>query len=339
MLQRLKFFGKRRFILGLIVLIIAVCAVFRFIVFPQKAPVEKTVAKRGNLVKELTLSGTIDADEHVTLQFQTVGQLAWVGVKNGDWVKKSQLIASLDKQKLEAALRQSWQDFTAAKAASEKVYDSLKNVSAENFDQKISRTAADATQNKAYDDIKIAEQNLKYADLYSPFDGIVVNANPSYPGVNITATNPGSYEIVNPETIFFDVTADQTEVTDLKEGDFTTIILDSYPNNELKAEIKNISFTPKKDETETVYQVKLTFEGVDNKNYDFRLGMTGDATFVTAKRDNVVYLPLNFVKSDDRGKYVLLGNNKKKTYIKTGLETETDIEIVEGLNAGDSVYD
>ena len=47
--------------------------------------------KKQNLKETLTLSGEIDAEEKVTLRFQTSGRLAWVGVKEGDYVKKYQI--------------------------------------------------------------------------------------------------------------------------------------------------------------------------------------------------------------------------------------------------------
>jgi len=49
---------------------------------------------------ELILAGSVSADEIASLRFQNSGKLAWVGVKEGDKVKKGQAIASLDKEQL-----------------------------------------------------------------------------------------------------------------------------------------------------------------------------------------------------------------------------------------------
>ena len=62
----------------------------------------KTVTvKKGNLRKDLTLSGKVDARSFANVQFQTAGKLVWVGVKEGDQIKKGQAIASLDKALLQ----------------------------------------------------------------------------------------------------------------------------------------------------------------------------------------------------------------------------------------------
>ncbi|MCL5439256.1 MAG: efflux RND transporter periplasmic adaptor subunit [Patescibacteria group bacterium] len=331
---------KKRFIFLFLILIIIGISAFWYFANLKKTPLQSATVKRGDLKQELSLSGKVDADEHVILQFQTAGKLNWIGVKTGDRVKKYQALASLDKEKLLATLRQYTQDFTAAKAASEKVYDSLKGVTSETFDQKISRTAADATQNKAYDYMRSTEEDLKNSVLYSPIEGLITSVQPKFAGVNSTALEPAKFEVVNPKTIFFDVNADQSEVILIHEGQSCTIVFDSYSDEKTNCVIKNISFAPKADETETVYRVRIEFENLDyNNDYKYRLGMTGDANFITNEKDGVLYLPSKFIKSDDQGKYVLVGKDKKKTYVQTGMETDTDVEVTGGLNEGDIVYD
>lgn len=333
-----KFIATRK---KLILILLAVAAIFfigkHFLVDSRKTVAESAIVEKGGIKEELTLSGKIDAEDHVVLNFGITGKVDWVGAREGDWIKKGQAIATLEKEPLEAALRQAWQTFTAAKAASDKYYDGRSGTS-ESYDQKIERTALDATQNKAYDSIRIAQENLKSAVLYSPIEGLVVSAEPSVAGINITTLN-SAYEIVNPSTIYLKVTADQTEVGSLREGQMGTIIFDSYVDQDIKGEIKNISFTPTKDETGTVYNVKVILSNVDNKDYKYRLGMTADIDFIVKEKNNVLIIPSKYINSDEKGKFVLVGEDKQKKYIKTGIEGIDDIEITEGLTEGNVVYD
>lgn len=327
---------KRKFFIGLLILVVFFVGKY-FLVDSKKTASDFAVVKRGDIREELTLSGEIDSEGHVTLNFKTAGKVDWVGVKKDEWVTKGQAIASIQKDLLEAALRQAWQDFTAAKAASDKFYDGRKGKDEESYAEKIERTALDAAQNKAYDNTRIAQSNLDNATIYSPIDGFVVNLDPEIAGVNVAGLNAG-YEIVNPETIYLKVTADQTEVGSLNEGKTGTITFDSYPDEKVEGAIKDISFTPSKDEAGTAYDVKVTLSNVNNKDYKYRLGMTADISFVLKEDKNVLVLPLNYVGSDDKGKYVLLGKEKKKTYVATGIESEQNVEIVKGLSEGQIVY-
>lgn len=332
-----KFFRSKKFIL--IAIIIAIILVgIKFFLDSKKTPQDFAVAKRSDIKEELTLSGKIYAQDHATLHFGIAGKTNWVGVKDGDWVKKGQAIATLEKETLEAALRQAWQSFTAAKAASDEYYDGHGRKTAESYDEKVERTALDAAQNKAYDSIRIAQENLKAAVLYSPIEGLVVAAEPSFAGVNITTLNSG-YEIVNPTTVCLKVTADQTEVGSLRKGQTGTIIFDSYPDEQMKGKIKDISFTPTKDETGTVYDVKVDLGNVNNKDYKYRLDMTADVNFIVKERKNAIIIPNKYIQSDDNGKFVLLGEDKKKTYIKTGIENDQNTEVTGGLSEDDVVYD
>src|SRR3989337_625752 len=101
-------FLKKRYKLIISLAVIAGLVIF----FTNRSSVqrknEKEVTakvKSGKLEEILTISGAIDAEEKITLRFQTSGRLAWVGVKEGDYVKKYQGIASLDKREIQKNLK------------------------------------------------------------------------------------------------------------------------------------------------------------------------------------------------------------------------------------------
>jgi macrolide-specific efflux system membrane fusion protein len=84
-----------------LILILLFAAVVLYFFYSQQKKEEKTykVTKK-NLKEELVFSGKVDAEEKAVLRFQTSGRLAWVGVKEGQAVKKYQAIASLDQRDL-----------------------------------------------------------------------------------------------------------------------------------------------------------------------------------------------------------------------------------------------
>jgi membrane fusion protein, macrolide-specific efflux system len=329
---------KKRIFFLLLSVVIIIFGGKHFFVDSKKPTQDFAIAKRGDIKEELNLSGEIYAEDHITLSFGVAGKIDRVGVKEGDWAKRGQIIAAVEKETYEAALRQAWQTFIAAKAASDEYYDGKDRSKAESYEQKVERTALDAAQNRAYDNVRIAQENLKSTILYSPIEGLVISANPSLAGVNITALNSGNYEIVNPSTVYLKVTADQTEVGSIKKGQTGTIIFDSYPEEEIRGIIKDISFAPALDETGTVYNVKVGLGNIDNKNYKYRLNMTADVNFLIKEKRNAIIIPTEFVQGDEKGKFVLLGKSKKKTYVKIGIESELNTEIISGISEGDAVY-
>jgi macrolide-specific efflux system membrane fusion protein len=180
--------------------------------------------KKGTVQEELILTGSVKADEHTNLSFSTSGKIIWVGVSEGDWVKKGQALAKIDTTSLNAAYQRARSDLRSADASVEKAHDDVKDHDGdETYAQKETRTTAEVAKDKAWEAVKIAEQNLNNATLLAPFEGLVTYVANPFSGVNVlyTATQ---FELLNPETIYFDVSADQSEVIDIHKDQKVTHI-------------------------------------------------------------------------------------------------------------------
>lgn len=314
-------------------MVVAYFAYQKFYGEPQRVKkMATTTVKRGDLAETLTISGKINAGEDVVLRFQTSGLLTWVGVKEGDQVKKYQGIASLDQRELQKNLTKYLQTYNKTRNDFEDTKDTYKSaVITDSIKRILENSQFDL--NSSVLDVEIKDLALKFANLWTPIEGIVVRAESPVAGVNITPSQ-AEFEIINPAGIYFSAAADQTEVTKLSASQEGILKLDAFPDQEISGSITNISFTPDTSETGTVYDVKFIFPK-DNAYSRYRLGMTGDLTFILNKKTNVLYLPIKFVKSESGNKYVNLLNNKTK--VTTGLETDSDIEITSGLTDGQIV--
>jgi RND family efflux transporter MFP subunit len=299
------------------------------------------VVSKKNLKEELTLSGKIAAEEKVTLRFQTSGRLSWVGVHEGDYVKKYQVIASLDQRDLKNRLQKYLNTYVKQRLSFEQTNDDYWQKQYD-LSESIRDKAKRLLEQNQYDldntvlDVEYQNLSLEYANLWTPIEGIVTRVTAPYAGVNITPSQ-AEFEIINPKTLYFSATADQTEVVSLKEGQRGKIILDAYPDEEINGEIYWIGFSPKPGETGTVYELKIKF---DFKK-PLKLEMSGDINFITKERKAVIAIPQTYIKTDKRGDYVNILKNGRviKRYIKKGEEIEGQIIIKSGLNEGEIIYD
>lgn len=333
-----KYIFNRKIIFACIGLILFFIFFIRPRFFTSQTTTSHTQVKRGDLASELTLSGKVDADEHVTLQFQTGGMLTYVGVKQGDFVKKGQLIASLDSRSIRKTINKYLNTYKKERSTFDQAKDDTKDSV---LNDKV-RRVLDENQsdlNNSVLDVELQSIALEFSNLYSPIDGVVTRVDSPLAGVNISAAAPAQFEIVDPLSLYFTVSADQTEVINLFEGQNGSVSFDAYPDEKIPGVISSIAFSPKKDETGTVYEVKVSIPSAGNANYKYRLGMTGDITFTTKEVKNVLYVPLSYVKTDNTGKYVYRDTKQTKQYIRTGLETDTDVEITNGLKEEDMIYD
>lgn len=299
--------------------------------------------KRETIKEEITLTGSVDASTKANLQFQTSGQLAWVGVKVGDKVKKYQAIASLNKEVLKKQLQADFNTYRSALATFDDTQDDYKTEK-DNLtltdDMKRILVRSQNTLDNSVINYELQDLAIKYATLTSPINGIVTDVEQPNSGVNITPAS-ATFSIIDPTSIYFKAQIDQEDVTRVKVGDKTTITLDSFPNKNFESEVTYISFTPVSGQTSTVYEIRFKLVGNDNQDISYRLGMDGDAVISLRQVENALTLPADAVRQDKDETYVLIktADNQiltKKT-VKTGIETDDTIEILEGLSENDQV--
>jgi len=330
---------KRKKIVAFLLVIIIIGFVAWRLLAKRGSNVETAKVEKGMVESELVLSGFINADEYAKLSFSTSGNLSWVGVKEGQEVKKGQMLGKLDSTSLNSAYQQARSTLRAAEATVQNIHDQVKDHSGdETYVQKDTRTTAEVTKDRAYESMLIAQDNLKNATLYSPFSGIVTYVANSFPGMMVMYTQT-QFEVINPETLYFDVTADQTEVIDVYMGQKVKVLLDSLSDEEMDGEISFIGYTPRVGESGTSYKIKVKFNGSVSDVKKYRVGMTGDAKFILEQKEDVLYVPPKFITSDNKGKYVSLSKKNNKTYIEVGIESEDRVEIKGDIKEGDILYD
>lgn len=329
--------GKWFWVILAVILIVALVFVLRS---RNKKEVVSGKVGRGLVKEELVLTGSVNATKYAALTFPTSGKIAWVGAVEGQKVVRGQAITSLDKTVLNTIYQQSLNTYKDKQAAAEKAEDDVKNHSTdETLAQKSTRTTAQVARDSAYDSMLAAKYNLDNATILAPFAGIISSLPFTSPGVNVSLADT-QVVIVDPSTIYFDVDADQNDVTSLKVGQAVSVVLDSYSDKEVQGKVSFIAFTPKAGVTGTNYKVKVEFGASPFGETSPRIGMTGDAKFILDQKDNVLFVPSEFVKSDIKGKYLKVGKAGNKTYIETGLEGEERTEILgDKVKEGDIVYD
>jgi len=334
-----KLLKRKKLLLGLIVVFIFGFFLLRKYLFPSKDGFEEGRIEKGTVREELILSGEIKAEEHAKLSFLSSGELDLVSVTEGEAVKKGQNLARLDTTILYQAYLSADADLRRYDASKDKTYDDVQgHKSDETYAQIETRTITETNRDKAYNAYVAAQKNLANATLRAPFDGIVTSITHPFTGVNTSLTE-SQIELVNRDTIYFEVSADQSEVMEISQGQKVIVVLDSLSDKEYEGKVDYVSLTPKAGEVGAVYRVKVVLsenlEDADN----FRIGMTGDAKFILSQNEDVLFVPTRFINSDLNGRFVNLGKTNNKVYIETGLEGEERTEVKGDIKEGDTVYD
>lgn len=337
-MKKIGVFLKKRWKLSLVLFLIIVGGIWYFSRNIGK-DLKTTTIQKGTIAEELILSGTVNATNYAQLAFETSGKIVYVGVKEGDEVKKGKLLSKLDTTLLNSEYQKAMSDRRYTQANVENVHDQVKdNDETESYAEKDIRTYSEIANDKAWENVIKAKRSLDGASLFAPFNGIVTSVAYPFSGVNVMATI-AQIELIDPTTMYMFVLADQTEVTKLSVGQKAKIILDSFDDQAFEGKIETISFTPVAGESGSSYSVKVSFVGVDLLTSRFKIGMTGDIKFVIAERDDVLFVPSGFVNSQKGEKYVRTNPKNGKVYVEIGLESEDDTQITGDIHEGQTLYD
>ncbi|MBP9690727.1 efflux RND transporter periplasmic adaptor subunit [Candidatus Woesebacteria bacterium] len=332
---------QRIWILLVIVLLVGGILLYRKTTAPIPEIVTYTV-KQEDLQDILGLSGEVDASEKATLHFQSGGRLSWVGVKEGDEVKKYDGLASLDQRQLQKSIEKYLNTYSKERRDFEQSHDTLAEDSL-SMTREVRDAAVRSLENAQFDlnnsvlDVELQTISKEYAYLYTPIAGIVTRVDVPQAGANVSIAD--IFEVVNPESLFFSIAVDQTDVIKIREGMTGTITLDAYPDLPMKGTISSISFTPKAGESGTVYEAEMSF--VPSLEMQYRLGMTGDVDFVIDEIKNTTAIPIDYAYDENGKTYVNKDVSGKpvKTMIEIGSEFGGEIQVLVGLQPGDVIYE
>jgi RND family efflux transporter MFP subunit len=301
------------------------------------APVEVAVTclQASEFAYEIISNGTIAAMRKADLRFQNQETIRQIYVKNGDRVVAGQVLAELDKFKLQAALAQ-------ATEAKERAYLDLQDalisqgynlrdsadISPEVFRIARIRSSYDQSENN----YQIADYNLREATLRAPFAGVV--ANLTQKEYNLPSGDAFCTIVDNsrPEVVF-NILESELPFVNLKDR----VIISPFSLPDSKSEGVVSEINPLVDKNGMV-RIAAT---ITNKNQDFYEGMNVKVR-IRRQLGNVLVIPKTALTLRTNRKVVFTAKNgvAQWNYVETAQENSDSYVITSGLSVGDSViYD
>lgn len=332
--SKLRFLKTKKFWIVFVIILIIGWAIYFFSTRNSKAEeIQTTQVKRGDIKSTISSSGVLNGKESVNLKFKVGGKLGYLNVGEGDEVSKGEAIAGLDTQDLSIRLRQAELNYIAKDATAKRVEDEVKgNDDDENFEQKEERVAAQTSRDVAFDSLKEARRAFQDATLYSPLSGTVTQVG-AVEGQNISAAD-GIVQIVDFSEVYFDSEVDEADIAKVSVGQNADVTLNSYEDRIFTGVVEEISKftkTVSSGATVVIVRIKLNAPGVH-----LIQNLNGQAEIISSQVANVLSIPLEALK-DDETVVVKDGDKYKEVKVKTGLESETDVQITDGLQEGQEV--
>jgi len=306
--------------------------------------------KRGDIMQSVTFSGRITPVVQESLFFRTDGRVRNLYFKEGETVKKGDVIADLESLagmerqqalsqlsiqraqiQLDMAQLSLKQSIATAYSAFDKTYD----VAFKKYDVQLAEIALN--------EVKINNEDLAVsiadATIASPMDGMVLSTS-------ITAGGEAQAfkeAIIVADTSVEEIAADvpSSSSAKIEQGMQAVISLATRPGIQINGEVRRLPLLATTDSTSTIGVDKTVRISMETKPSELGLE-TGDIVQVKVilqNKPDVLWLPPQAIRTFEGRKFAVVQDEQgqRRVDVKTGVTNEDQVEIVEGLTEGQVV--
>jgi membrane fusion protein, multidrug efflux system len=278
--------------------------------------------------------GSLRSRQSVVLKPEVSGRVTQLNFRDGEKVRRGQLLVQLDDQLPLAQLQQARAELSIAQANHKRNQELV----AQNFISKRSVDESAANLEVAQAKLALARATADRLRILAPFDGIAGIRN-----VNVGDYLKDGAEIVNIEdleAILVDFRLPERFQTKAQRGQTALVELDALPGRKYTAVIQAI------DPLVDANGRSIGLRGcIDNRKLELRPGMFARITAVFGERENARVIPEEAIVPQGARQFVIRlvdGPDQdtkiaQRVEVKVGIRRPGLVEITEGLQPGDVV--
>jgi RND family efflux transporter MFP subunit len=333
--------GKTKYIIAAIALVIGVVALLLYnkskmqaqsqVEYTEKYYVSVAKAERKNPVEEISLVGTVTANNDVNIISETSGRITNVYANVGDYKQAGSVIVQVDDELKKAAYNSALANYEKAKKDFERMQSLLETKSASDAQFDGAKLAFTNAENQYI----LAKRQLNDTKITTPISGYVT-FRPVDVG-SYLASGPNATMVANVVDISklkVRVNVAEKNAFRLKSGDLVEVTTDVYPG--VKYFGKIVSVSSKGDDAHT-YPVEISVPNKTDK--PLKAGMFARIYFSSLLKSPVISIPREAIVGSTRSPQVFVVEKgiAKLRDISVGEQFGTFIEILNGLNEGEQV--
>lgn len=279
----------------------------------------------------IDLQGRVDAEDNVPVTSKMPGVLSKVLIKNGDFVKKGQLLARIDDDVMLKGLAELELQLKTA----EDIYNRQKGLWDQKIGTEVQFIQAKANKEALEQRIITTKEQMQQSYVYAPISGtvdmVMLKAGQAIsPGMPLCSIiNLGQLKIVGNVT--------EAYAAKVKEGYAVQVFFPDL-NREVTSRVTYVSKTI--NPTNRTFSVECSLPA----GSDYRANMIAVVKIIDYQNPNAIVIPVNLIQTGSEGDFVLTaeksGDNRaavKKAVIRQGSNYNGMVEIKDGLKKGDWV--
>jgi len=312
-------------------------------------PVTVAKAVQKTVPINLTAIGTAEAFSTVSIKSQVNAILEQVHFKQGDFVKKGDLLFTLDARPFQSALAQSEANLARDQAQAElnqvqsaryqKLYDAGV-APKEQYDQM--KATADAQEALVHADqaaVQSSKLQLQYCTIYSPTDGRT-GALQVYPGNLVKENDVPILVVINQiSPIFVDFSVPEQYLGVVKKYmSGGRLQIEATPYGETVSEVGYLTFVDNNvDNTTGTIKLKGTFPNEDHRLWP---GQFSVVSLRLAEEEKAIVVPSQAVQTGQSGDFIFVvkaDQTVESRVVKVARQLEGESVISSGIAPGDTV--
>jgi len=359
----------RRWLLRILVLVVLVVGVvfLRATYFaPQPVEVDVVAAERGSVEATVTntKAGTVMARRRASLSTEVGGRVVTLPHREGDTVRRGDLLVQLDDSSYRARLELARRDHEAAEArrdqsclAAQQAERELqrnrtlaeRRIISQDLLERFENTAeasaaacqaAEVGVSSAAAAIDVISTEIAKTELHAPFDGVIAQLNtevgewitPSPPAMPI----PAVIDLIDPSSIYISAPMDEVDSARIETGQTARVTIDPYPDRTFPGRVVRVA--PYVVDIEAQNRTVEIEVELDDDAFAAGLlpGTSADVEIILEVRDNVLRVPTATLMEGSAVMVIEHGVLTVKP-VQIGLRNWDFVEITGGLAPGDEV--
>ena len=305
---------------------------------PKPVEVKTAMPARGDIVRFVTLPGSIKANQQVTLCAKVAGYLKSLKVDKGDRVTTGQALGEIELPELaaesvkyRAEIKVAQMDYTRLEAAKKTASDLITPQSVDEAQGRLDIAKAN---------LERTETLLNYGQLTAPFSGMVTMRYVD-PGAFIpAATSVSAAQTSAIITLMdFDIVRAQVAVPEIeaalvRTGQPVRVSVEGLPGKRFDGSVSRLSYALD-DATRTM----LVEADLPNSDLTLRPGMYATIKIGVDKHSDALLIPVEALVMEKANAFTFVANDgkAKKTPVKIGFNDGAKVEVLSGLNGNEAV--
>ena len=290
--------------------------------------VDVVVIQPVTVQEDLAAVGSLRSNESVILRPEVAGRIATIGFKDGQVVKKGQLLIGLDASLNEAEVAQYKAEYDLALSNLQRSED----LARQKFISSSAQETAASNAQVALARLKLAQARLSKMKILAPFDGVV-----GIRGVSLGDYVKDGNDLVNVEDIRLlkvDFRLPERSLGQIRVGQPVDVVADALPSDRWPGQIEAIN--PRIDANGRSLEVRARLENAGGK---LRPGMFVRVRVIIGERANALLVPEESIVPQGEQFYVykVVEGAARRVPVKLGVRRDSKVEVLDGVVAGDQI--